>query len=1428
MAQSINTFIKSKLNKDLDARLMQNGEYRDATNVQVSKSEGPNVGSLENVLGNESVLDMEVLTGEDTKWACIGQLPSEVNDSVYMFWTDYTDPDPLKLVYSTTAKNAIIKYNALTGTGKVLVQGAFLNFSRTHPIYGINLLEELLFWTDNRNQPRVINVQTAEDVGTSYYTIEDQISVAKYNPYEPIYFWQESAGSSATIPYETTMQDVTSKYYPNGGSAQCKGAHGGGSAAVTVDNVKGDILQAGAGVENPYSALGAAISYIHPSTGVMTSTGETVSTYVPTTGVVTATGVIDALDDNTELIFNPNTYYDKSFAGDEDYLDDKFVRFSYRFKFEDGQYSIMAPFTQQAFIPKQDGYFMYVNHDTTGDYPIPQKDDQTDTYRSTIVSFMENKVDEIKLRIPLPFAGNSLNSSLKVTEMDILYKESDGLSVKVIDTIPVADIATAAAATSIYDYTYLSKKPFKTLPSDEIIRVYDKVPVKALSQEISGNRVIYGNFQNKHTPLDSINYNVAVGAKSSFDLQTGTATVDGAQDIAANADFDIDDWTPFEAGNGIVVGDIITITSSGALVGTVTAVVTPGASANVIKVNAAIDLADAVALTFSPAGPDSQTVSRIEYPNSSVKQNRNYQVGVVLADRYGRQSSVILSNNDDVSSSGGSSFVGDTIYSSYNSSSVVQNDWPGDAIKVLFNDPLSPSNPNQVTKWPGLYNGDITSANYNPLGWYSYKIVVKQTEQEYYNVYLPGIMASYPEDQTLELGGTSFVTLINDNINKVPRDLTELGPAQKQFRSSVQLFGRVENTNTVVTYGAGANATKPQNIGDTNTPYFPGRSSDTVSTVSTLDDLFNYNPATQPRPNYYPQFYGVKSNPLIAKISTDTQIGQVATTNYGISSGLLNVAVTSASNLVLKNVIGTPTAGSFVTGEGVPEGVFVGGWTPGTSTLAIVDSSNVAYNITLPIDTVLYLWPGFVNPNLGNLKRPGLQYLAVYETEPVESLLDIFWETSTAGLISELNSLIINSAEGAAGLSSFNTSPWDEETGGNTFSAEDILSGDFTLIDGFGVDIDDADITSVTLTSVVDQNGVDRQLPANGGPYFTLVDDGSKNYNVQVTNAYWNNIFYSNNDAVRTFSFTFNTTTTVGGNVSNNSFIETAGPDNESPKRGTDITPSAGAETPASGDNVYTNRTITTVQGTCDFVNGAANSALRWQDLTLSLGVTKDGVDVTSNNYFSLTTTQTGTVQRGTVAIVDSSMPIDEYVVTITGTDAEISSPATYVLNIDLTTSVSYAEQVFRCAEGDYSCAGYTVMVMAVSTSGIAANKGWYGYIGSLTSNTNLQGGPLVDSGNITIDKTNAYTSAQSNGDYRNDWFFFQQATPNQTGLNTLLGYIASSTDDFNFSGLDNATGETWCYLYGTGSSGGSCGCTYQSCDTPYVLDVTGYAIETV
>ena len=52
----------------------------------------------------------------------------------------------------------------------------------------------------------------------------------------------------------------------------------------------------------------------------------------------------------------------------------------------------------------------------------------------------------------------------------------------------------------VYTYEYKSTLPFKTLPEDQVTRVYDNVPLKAKAQEIAGNRIMYGNFEAKYRP----------------------------------------------------------------------------------------------------------------------------------------------------------------------------------------------------------------------------------------------------------------------------------------------------------------------------------------------------------------------------------------------------------------------------------------------------------------------------------------------------------------------------------------------------------------------------------------------------------------------------------------------------------------------------------------------------------------------------------------------------------------------------------------------------------------------------------------------------------------------------------------------------------------------------------------------------------------
>ena len=944
MAQEIkNTFLKSKMNKDLDDRILPNGEYRDALNISVGRSEDNDVGALENVIGNAIITETDLGAG----LTIIGIQADLPNDTTYVFLTNYTDPDPLNPTNAPAgSQHYIYAYNTANGNYRRLVQGEFLNFSTTNRIIGVNLIESLLFWTDNRNQPRKINVNLAvafipgglATLTGDYYTSEHQISVAKYSPYQPIDLYNRAdlqVKNGATQTYfeiDGNREQELKKYIgatvictetspPTQGSDHVR--------VVTIKNLPGPVTRIT--VSPVMLAAPAQLEFVSLISSTMTNKND-----------------------------------DTSWPGDPDFLEDKFARFSYRFKFDDNEYSLMAPFTQIAYIPKQRGYFINGDEDAA--------------YQSTVVAFMENLVQNIGLVIPLPTSANRLVGDYKINEMEILFRESDGVAVKVLDSISVGEISGSSGIDSYYNYEYQSRKPYRTLPEAQTVRVYDKVPVRAFAQETSGNRIIYGNFTDQYTPPANLNYNCRIDPKSDTGLYNNF----------------------------------------------------------------------------------------IEYPNHSVKRNRNYQIGFVLADKFGRQSPVILSSVDKgATSPGGSFFSGSTIYSPYDSTDISTDvlAWSGDAIKVLVNEPIT-SEINYTAGTPGLYalkaqyspntgegfaaafwlGTQITNSSYifrantaftnnqniprvgdymrgayedfvkvtnvsgptgpnqytvtsngrvsdiyltpknlgatvpdlkfvysiNDLGWYSYKIVVKQTEQDYYNVYLPGILNGYPgqsgNEQHSAPGGidegifpneinlTAHTVLFNDNINKIPRDLAEVGPDQKQYRSSVVLYGRV--TNFMKLDGS--------QILPNNQQYFPRLDSEGKSAVSHMSTAiaqardFNMgfgNLSTDEHnkftggSNGNKVFYEISSNPLIARISTtEKSIGQ-----------------------------------------------------PNVDTVSDQSGSTPAppYNM--------------------------LPYLAIYETAPVESLLDIYWETSSAGLIVDLNAEVASTNSGVTGFAGL-TWEFDEDT----------------------------------------------------------------------------------------------------------------------------------------------------------------------------------------------------------------------------------------------------------------------------------------------------------------------------------------------------------------------------------------------------------------
>jgi len=984
MAEVKNAFIKSKMNKDLDSRLIPNGEYRDAKNIQVSRSQGDDVGALENIFGNAVAVNGDFAADASApNIQCIGYVVDESSSFVYLFFTDYTDPYLVEGIstYSTSAKNFIYAYNTLSNQRTKLVEGSFLNFSTNRPITGINVLENLLFWTDNRNQPRKINIQSALDGSVSYNT-EDKISVAKYNPYSSINLITASSQAGALVLNTNTSSAITdTNVIPVNSNTNVVVGLGVTGSGVSIGTFVTAINGLNITVNQPQTlSNNAAISFVGLETTMYdvsspslppTSTAKT-SAAIGSTPVlsVTIAGVIGAITNGssvtgnnivpgttvvsyigTTLTFSTgqanipigtklnfgdvNPYFNSNFPGDPQYLEDKFVRFSYRFKFADGEYSIIAPFTQAAFIPKQDGYFLI--------------GDEKQTTLSTVVDFMENKVNKIDLQIPLPVSSDNLLSDYLITEIDIIYKESDSTTIQVVETIEVSSIV---GSSSVYVYEYVSQKPYKTLPSDEIIRVYDKIPVKALGQEVASNRVIYSNFQNKHTPPNFIDYQVGANQKLPFDST-------------------------------------------------------------------------------------SSAKSTVEYPNHNLKQNRNYQVGVVLADKFGRQSTVILSSNTDNTSNG---FGADTIYLPY--SSVNDSiDFLGNSIKTRFNSVLSGVgiDKNENVGIPGLYNGDTSDVNYNPLGWYSYKIVVKQTEQEYYNVYTTGVMKGLPYYSTttnpqvpLTDTSTSFITLLNDNINKIPRDLKEVGAQDKQFRSSVRLFGRVENTTIAFS-----------DVG--NKQYLPGKRSFTVNQIEDLFDAFDVLqfegstgsviPVSDSHSPYY-AFFRAESNPFIAEFVTS----QTDTDQFGVI--------------------------------------------------------NVEYN------------------NNGSTLYSRFENLNIFETKPTESNLDIYWETSTSGLISDLN-VAINETVQASLISNW------------SYIHNEATSDDTTVVDSFIFQ----DIIGTTLTNI---HNVTMSVTDNSGAdvtsKFNLVNNGNNTYSVKT--AVGKFFYYDTVASKNAFDFVFNVTLVSGGAVS--------------------------------------------------------------------------------------------------------------------------------------------------------------------------------------------------------------------------------------------------------------------------------------------------------
>ena len=183
----------------------------------------------------------------------------------------------------------------------------------------------------------------------------------------------------------------------------------------------------------------------------------------------------------------------------------KLARFAYRYKYEDGEYSAFSPWSEIAFLP---GQFRY-------------------SAKKAFNLGMVNNVRDLKIQNYLPYPR-----PLDIKEVDILYKSTDSPSVYVAHTIKrnedyelafnydgmEEDFNTSVMKTG--SFTITSEMIHKLLPENQMLRAWDNVPRYAKAQEIVGNRLLFANYTQGYNMEYPVGLAQAVISEDSATLNT--------------------------------------------------------------------------------------------------------------------------------------------------------------------------------------------------------------------------------------------------------------------------------------------------------------------------------------------------------------------------------------------------------------------------------------------------------------------------------------------------------------------------------------------------------------------------------------------------------------------------------------------------------------------------------------------------------------------------------------------------------------------------------------------------------------------------------------------------------------------------------------------------------------------------------------------
>ena len=486
MPKLAHNFVQGKMNKDLDERLVPSGQYRDALNIQVSTSEGSDVGAVENILGNTKLNKKS----SSVNWAanfgltsaqCIGATRDTQNNKLYWFVT-------------SASVDVILEYDEATGfVAPILVDTAsVLNFNTANFITGVNVFEGLLCWTDNLNEPRKILISrfkagstqsgTSINTHTQVYSrnfIASDITVIKKKPNERLHYVAASSTRTGNgVGLDRVTTDKTFVEWVDGvrvtmdiGSARTF------TTSAAPNWLNGDIITLRASEFN--NDRNADDNYEVRMQLTANPSGASLS-------FINAT-ILSISSDMPDIELT----WECELQEDPPMFEFSFPRFAYRWKYVDGEISPFSPWTNAIFVP---GPFEYGSYD----------------------AYNEGMVNNLR---KLTLSGFETPPA-DVDRVEILYKDSSENIIYRIEDKPK----------TVTTVSITSEVVVNVIDSNQILRPYDNVPLKALAQEVIGNRLVYGNYVQQNNIEDEVDLTVNLQSNNIAAVKTPEESVKSLRD----------------------------------------------------------------------------------------------------------------------------------------------------------------------------------------------------------------------------------------------------------------------------------------------------------------------------------------------------------------------------------------------------------------------------------------------------------------------------------------------------------------------------------------------------------------------------------------------------------------------------------------------------------------------------------------------------------------------------------------------------------------------------------------------------------------------------------------------------------------------------------------------------------------------------------